>query len=243
MRLAVHQPNYIPWCGYFSKIRSCDVFVFLDDAEISTGQSYVYRSQVRGPKGAEWLSVPTHRSLHQSIRDVTFADVKWARKHLHKLEALYRKAPHFGDVFALLEPIFLSPGELLADFNIRLIRSLAVFLGLERRFERSGNLKVEGTRDDRHIALAAAVGADTYLSGKGGQGYQDPSRFAEAGIRLEVREYRPVAYPQIHGEFLPGLSIVDALFNCGRGAADLLAPPDPAGESSVPETNALEHRV
>jgi hypothetical protein len=235
VRLAVHQPNYIPWCGYFSKIRACDVFVFLDDAEISTGQSYVYRSQVRGPNGAEWLSVPTHRSLHQSIRDVTFADAKWARKHLHKLDALYAKAPHFREVFPLLEPIFREPGELLADFNIRLIRAIAAYLGLERRFERSSELKVEGKRDDRHIALAAAVGADRYLSGKGGQGYQDPARFAEAGLRLEVSEYTPVAYSQIHGEFLPGLSIVDALFNCGRGAAELLAasPGDASPEATM----------
>jgi WbqC-like protein family len=223
LKLAVHQPNYAPWCGYFAKIRACDVFVFLDDAEISTGQSYVYRTRVRNEAGPLWLSVPTHRALHERIEEVRFAEPKWAVKHLNKLYALYRLAPCFREVFDLLEPLFRAPGEKLAEFNIGLIRSISEFLGVSCRWERASSFGIHATRDDRHIALAKSLGADVYLSGKGGQKYQDAALFEAAEIRLEVREYSPVAYAQVHGgSFEPGLSIVDALFNLGRKAAELL---------------------
>jgi hypothetical protein len=232
MRLGVHQPNYAPWCGYFAKMRACDVFVFLDDAEISTGQSYVYRARVRSEEGPLWLSVPTHRGLHERISTVRFADAKWSRKHLNKLYALYRLAPCFQEVFALIEPIFETPGERLADFNIRLIQDIAEFVGIRSRWERASSFGIGETRDDRHIALARAVGSDTYVSGRGGKNYQDETRFAAAGIRLEVREYTPVFYAQIHGgPFEPGMSILDALFNLGRKASSLLEYPRQDGEN------------
>jgi len=224
MKLGVHQPNYAPWCGYFAKIRACDVFVFLDDAEISTGQSYVYRTRVRSENGPIWLSVPTHRALHESIGSVRFADRKWATKHRNRLQASYRLAPFFSEVFAILEPIYDAPGETLADFNIRLIRAIADYLGIHCRWERASSFAISETRDDRHVALAHAVGADTYVSGKGGGKYQDPTVFDAAGVRLEVREYVAVPYPQVQGgKFEAGLSVLDAMFNVGGEARSLLS--------------------
>jgi len=222
MRIAIHQPNYIPWCGYFAKMRSCDVFVFLDDAEISTSQSYVYRSKVRNETGPLWLSVPTRRKLHDLILGVRFADSKWSQKHLNKLHAFYHKCFYFDEVYAFLAPIYQETGDTLADFNVRMIRKIADYLGLGCRFERSSFLMADGLRDDRHISLARIIGANTYLSGKGGQNYQDPAKFAEAGIELDVRTYTPIPYKQIHGDFIAGLSILDALFHLGRDTIQIL---------------------
>jgi hypothetical protein len=233
MRLGVHQPNYIPWCGYFAKMRVCDVFMFLDDAEISTGQSYVYRARVRNEQGPLWLSVPTHRELHEPIAEVRFADEKWPQKHRNRLYSLYRLAPFFSEVLAFLEPLYDSPGEKLADFNIRMVQAIAQYLGIHCTWDRASAHAVGQTRDERHIALARAVGADTYVSGKGGQKYQDASIFASAGIRLEVLEYAPLPYPQIHGgAFESGLSILDALFNVGKGTVQLLEYGAPGAERS-----------
>ena len=224
MRIAIHQPNYVPWCGYFAKLRAADVFVFLDDAEMSS-QSYIYRAQIRGPQGPQWLSMPNNRHLHQQIREVRMNGTAGAVSHLGKLQGIYRKAPFYREVMALIEPIYKEPGELLAEFNQRLVVAIAGYLGIECRFEVSSQLAPEGTADDRLIDLVKKLGGSTYVSGKGGANYQDPAKFAAAGIALEVRAYRPQPYVQAQGEFMPGLSIVDALFNAGRDAAKLLVYP------------------
>jgi hypothetical protein len=222
MRVAIHQPNYAPWCGYFAKMAAADVFVFLDDAQMPGGQSFVYRCAIRGQGGPQWLSVPVKRSLTSRIDEVGFGDPRWAGKHVKTLRSIYGRAPHFGEVMELLEPLYGSPGASLAELNIRLITAIAGYLGLRCRFERASRFAAAGTSDDRLIELARRAGATTYVSGKGGQNYQDPEKFAAAGIALEVRVYRPIAYPQIHGGFLPGLSVLDALFHLGPEAAGLM---------------------
>jgi hypothetical protein len=220
--LAVHQPNYAPWCGYFAKMRHCNVFVFLDDAQMPGGQSYVYRTKIRNGDGDKWLSIPNRSRLGEPIREVRFADAKWTSKHVNALRAVYGRCPCFKEVFPSLEPLYLDPGESLAAFNQAMIRTIADYLGMMCRFEVSSQLGPSGTGDDRLIGLARMLGAGVYLSGKGGQNYQDPAKFATAGVELAVRPYVPVAYPQIHGEFVPGLSILDALFHLGKRTNDLL---------------------
>lgn len=225
MRLAIHQPNYLPWCGYFAKMSACDIFVFLDDADISPGQSYVYRVQVKNQQRGIWLSIPTHRHQNQPIQDVEFADTKWSNKHLRTFRYVYIKAPYFREVYDLLEPIYANPGTKLSQFNIRLIRAIVCYLGLSCRMELSSCLNVSGNSDDRLLAITRMLGADTYISGKGGQKYQAPAKFQKAGVTLEVHTYKPIVYPQLHGEFIPGLSIVDALFNLGPQTVSLLEYP------------------
>lgn len=222
MKVAVHQPNYIPWCGYFAKMKACDVFVFLDDAEMSTGQSYVYRSQIRDREKVLWLSIPNHRSLGKLICDVHCVDNKWPVKHLNILKALYGKKPFFDEVYNLIEPCYKETEILLAIFNIRMIKTIARYLNISCRFELSSELQPSGTRDARHISLVKILNGDVYLSGKGGAVYQDPTKFQEAGIQLEILEYIPIPYPQFENSFISGLSILDALFNLGNKASDLL---------------------
>jgi hypothetical protein len=159
---------------------------------------------------------------------VRFSGTQWARKHIGTLHAVYARSPYFNEILALLEPLYYDTGGLLAEFNMRLIRTIADYLGLLCRFKVSSLLKPEGRSDDRLISLAHIVGADTYVSGKGGQNYQDPTKFIAAGVRLEVHVYAPIPYHQIHGDFVPGLSILDALFHLGRDAIRVLEYTDPS---------------
>lgn len=225
MRVAIHQPNYAPWCGYFAKMNCCDVFVFLDDAQMPGGQSYVYRTQVRSTNQGQWLSIPTRFRLGDLIHDVRFADTRWPTKHLGTLRALYGRSPHFKEVYQMLQPLYEEPGEFLALFNQRFIRVVADYLGLRCRFEVSSHLPCHGFGDDRLISLVQGLAADTYVSGKGGQNYQHPDKFSAAGIKLEVRSYAPVFYQQMQSGFLPGLSILDALFNLGKSSIHVLIYP------------------
>jgi hypothetical protein len=222
MRVGIHQPNYIPWSGYFAKIATCDVFVFLDDAEISPGQSYVYRSQLRDEQRVFWLSQPSRRHPQELILDVEFSDPKWAQSHLARITQTYRKAPFFKEVMDLIIPHYQTVGDRLVPFNISMIQSICRYLDICCIFKISSLLKPEGISDERLISLVKLVGADTYVSGKGGQNYQDPIKFSQAGIQLEIHKYIPIPYQQIHGEFIGGLSILDALFNLGRRTREIL---------------------
>jgi len=203
-------------------MRHSDVFVFLDDAQMPGGQSYVYRTQIRGPAKPMWLSIPSRFSLGAAILDVSFADTRWARKHVNTLRATYGRCPFFREVMSILEPIYTEARERLAAFNERMIRALAEYLCLSCRFERSSELRPNGEGDDRLVSIAQILRADTYVSGEGGAKYQDPAKFGAAGILLEVRSYTPVPYRQMQGDFEPGLSILDALFHLGRRTLNLL---------------------
>ena len=220
--VAIHQPNYAPWCGYFAKMRHCDVFIFLDDVQMPGSQSYVYRTKIASHSGPRWLSVPTRYHLGDSITQVQFADDRWSHKHLGTLRGEYGRSPFFKEVWSIIAPIYENVSESLADFNQRLILELAAYLGLNCRILRSSELYVPGTSDDRLIALIEAVEGTQYLSGKGGQNYQDPEKFRSKGIDLNVRTYFPAPYIQIHGDPIPGLSILDAMFNLGKDAIGLL---------------------
>ena len=224
-RVAIHQPNYAPWVGYFAKMASVDVFVFLDDVQMPIGRSYVSRVKVLGRSGEQWLSVPVVRQAGEAIASVRFADDRWAAKHLATLRAHYARAPFFDEIHELVGPIYADPGERLAEFNIRLITAIARYLGVTARVERSGGLGVPGASTELLVGIVERVGGTVYVSGKGGENYQDPERFKQAGIVLDVRAYAPVPYDQGGAPFVAGLSILDALFRLGPATAGLLRYP------------------
>ncbi len=224
MVVAIHQPNYLPWCGYFAKMNACDVFILLDNALISKG-SYTPRCQVRGSGGVQWLSIPVRCGHNDPINEVRFANSFWSQKHLRTLDQSYKKTTYFAEFMEFIGPIFNDPGELLAPFNERLIRAVAKYLGLACEILNASELSAPGISDDRLIALVQAVRGDVYLSGKGGTNYQDPAKFEAAKIGLDVRSYMPISYMQGGEPFVAGLSIVDCIFASGRGATAYLKYP------------------
>ncbi len=222
MKVAVHQPNYAPWCGYFAKMLAADAFVFLDDAQLPQGRSYVSRARIaQGTGGEQWLTVPVQKGA-QPIRDVAFADERWAEKHLRTLHNVYAKAAHAADVFDLVTPLYEDPGRSLSELNIRLAVAIAGYLGWEGTFHRASDRPAELRADARIAQLVAEIGGDVYVSGAGGENYQSASVYAERGVALEVLTYEPLEYARSGWEWVGGLSILDALFHAGRGARDVL---------------------
>jgi WbqC-like protein family len=222
VRVAVHQPNYAPWCGYFAKMFAADAFVFLDDAQLPQGRSYVSRVKIaQGQDADQWLTVPVRKGA-KPIREVELADEPWAEKHRRTLQHEYAKAPHLAAVLALIDPLYDAPGTSLADFNMRLIAAVAEYLGYEGEFHRSSEQPADLAADERIAELVSGVGGDVYVSGAGGQNYQSEAVYAERGIELEVRVYEPVPYERSGWAWVGGLSILDALFHLGRDARDAL---------------------
>lgn len=215
--VAVHQPNYAPWLGYFHKIARADHFVFLDNVQFSK-LNYTNRVQIARDGPARWLTQPVRRRFGQMICDVQFADAGWPGKHLDALRGTYGQAACFRDAWDAVVSIYeaIPPGG-LAIVNQFIIESLARKLGLTSAFCRASDHTVGDMRpEDRIVALVGAVAPGAgYLSGRGGGKYQDPEKFAAAGVRLRYVSFEHPIYPRGDADFHPGLSILDVVFHLG----------------------------
>ena len=217
MIVAIHQPNYAPWLGYFAKMARADVFVLLDDAQY-TKNSYINRVQVDAGGAARWLTVPVSYRFGDPIGRVRAANENWPRAHCDTLRTLYAGAPSFAAVWPwLAERYEALPALELSASNQALIAALAERLGIRAKLCRASGLGAGAAKgDDRLIALVQACGTGAaYLSGRGGDKYQDPAKFAAAGVALAYNDFAHPTYDQGHEPFVSGLSILDALFRLG----------------------------
>ena len=212
------QPRYLPAAGYLHRMLLADVFVYLDTVQY-TPRDWENRNRVKSPSGPVWLSVPVVRKKREQTILETEIDQSqhWSRRHLRSLELYYRRAPHFDEVFGLVEPILSQRFDLLRDLNLALVDALLGFLGRRVECVRASDLGVEAARgQDLLIALCGKVGGGIYVSGPLGRNYIEPERFRARGVGLAFHDYVAAPYPQLHGGFLPDLSSIDLLFNCGR---------------------------
>jgi len=223
-RVAIVQPNYIPWRGYFDIIHAVDVFVFLDDVQY-TVRDWRNRNRIKTQQGpSAWLTIPTRGGRDQRIADVEIDDAQdWRRKHLASLRHSYGKSPHFATYFPQLSELVTNgPGNLTA-FDIALTERICAWLSCERRFLRASQLDATGSKDDRLIDIVRKVDGRHYLSGPAARDYIVPQKFADAGIELAYHDYGGYPeYPQISAPFDPQVSVLDLLFAVGPDAPDYI---------------------
>ncbi len=224
--VAIHQPNFFPWLGYFDKIRRADVFVLLDAVAYpragSGGMgSWCNRVRLSIQAEARWVTCPLRRMpLGEPIRSAEIDDAQpWRVKLLRTLDANYRRAPQFSVCMEMLEPLISAPERNLATFNIRAIKAIAAHLGLSTRFVLQSGLSDSGRATERLISLVNAVGGSTYLSGDGATGYQRDELFAESGLGLVKLNFHQQTYGD-PSRFIPGLSVIDYLMWDGGPLAE-----------------------
>jgi hypothetical protein len=214
----------LPWTGYFYAVKKADVFVLLDHVQFERN-SWQSRNRIKGPKGPMWLTVPTHHKGFLPIKDIEIDNTqasggaRWAKKHWLALKTCYSRAPFF-DVYApFFESVYGSEWTLLAELNIHIIKYLSTQLGLSPVFVRSSELNVEGKRSQMVLNICKALKAERYLVSVGAEEYMVADKagelFRNEEISVEILEYTPPIYPQLFGEFVPKLSAIDSLFNCG----------------------------
>ena len=227
--VAIHQPNFFPWLGFFNKLARCDVFVLLDNVQFpKTGGSWMNRVKILVHEEAKWLSAPIDRSYHglREVKDMQFhQDPRWRGKVLKTLEASYRRAPYFQQTISLVGPLILNAEDNIARYNEHLIRTLAAALGVTRaKILRASDLGVSGTSNELLIAVTLASGGQAYMCGGGADSYQDEGAFERANVSLVRQDFRHPQYVQHKRQcFTPGLSIIDALVNLGvEGVSDVL---------------------
>jgi len=226
--VAIHQPNFFPWSGYFHKILRADCFVFLDNVQYSKN-SFINRNKIKTPKGPAWLTVPVATANHfqQNICETSMSwQTDWRAKHLATLHSCYGRAPHGKQGIAMVEREYadLQPETTLAELNIRLVRGACAMLDLPLRSVRSSELAdlPPGVSTERLVNICRALGATEYLAGMGAPKYQEDALFEQAGIRVAYSQYKPPSYDQLWGAYTPNLSILDVLMNCGPAAKALL---------------------
>jgi len=224
MRVAILQPSYLPWLGYFEQIHHADLFVFLNDVQYTVGD-WRNRNRIKTPRGAAWLSVPVyHISEKQRIFETAIDHSQpWKRRHFNLLRENYLKAPHFGAVMEVIAPHLTATIVLLQDLAIGIILDLARFMGIAANTVRSSELEVgETDRTGRLVAICRRVGATELYESAAARAYLDLPRFAAAGIRVVFQDYQHPTYRQFFGPFLSHLSIVDLLFHYGPDAGQVV---------------------
>jgi hypothetical protein len=234
MLVAIHQPNFLPWLGWFDKWASADVFVLLDTAAHQhTGSNYTNRVRILAQGEPAWITVPVTRGGEERTRIERLriaGNGTWRRKLRATVAQSYARAPFFADGMAIVDAMLAIETELLCELNLVGIRAIAAALGLPReRLVRASALAVEGTGSDRLVALVRAVGGDAYLTGHGADGYQEDEKFTAAGIAVHRQRYAAQPYPQLRpGDFVPGLSAIDAVMNCGSASRSLVGAREPS---------------
>ena len=222
MRVAVVQPSYIPWKGYFDLIAAVDHFVLYDDVQY-TRRDWRNRNRVKGPDGPIWLTIPvrTRGAYHQTIDAVEIADPAWAERHWATLRRLYAGAPCFGSVAPWLERLFTEAAgdALLVDVCERFTRAVCARLGVTTPITRSSELAVDGARTERLVSVCSRLDATEYLSGPSAREYLDEGLFAAAGIDVAWADYSDYPeYAQLNGPFVHEVTVLDLLLNTGDDA-------------------------
>ena len=224
MRVTILQPSYLPWLGFFEQMTRSDKFVLLDDVQY-TRRDWRNRNKVRVKEGWVWLTVPVQQKsrFSQSLLETRIDNsVSWRRKHLETLRQHYCKAPFFEKYFPRCQQVYEKDWTFLFVLCLETIQFLKEEMGIETPLLRSSEMKPGGEKTERLVSICRELGATHYLSGESGSNYIAEEDFSSQGIALEYQNYEHPVYPQRYTGFVPHLSAIDLLFNCGEQSLGIL---------------------
>lgn len=220
-KVAIVQSNYIPWKGYFDIIAAVDEFILYDDMQY-TRRDWRNRNQIKTPKGQQWLTVPVKvkGKYHQTIRETEIDGADWAETHWKSIYQNYRRASYFNEIAELFEPIYRQRQYThISVLNRELIEAVCVYLDITTRISNSWDYILIDGKTERLVDLCLQAGGTEYISGPAARGYIEEHIFTERGIKLSWFDYACYPeYPQLWGDFIHGVTILDLLFNCGKDA-------------------------
>lgn len=220
-RVAILQSNYIPWKGYFDMIASVDVFILYDEMQY-TRRDWRNRNQIKTPNGVQWLTVPVNAKgkYNQKIVNTEIMGADWAVVHWKSLTANYGRAPHFDEVADWLKPLYMDKTYThISQLNRQLIESVCSYLSIETTIRNSGDFNLTEGKTERLADLCKQVDGTEYISGPAAKDYIEEAVFCKQRIKLTWFDYSGYhEYPQLWGDFVHGVTILDLLFNCGKDA-------------------------
>lgn len=219
-RIAViHQPDFISYIGFFHRLLKSDIYVVLDNVQFVSGtsRSWQNRDLIKTPSGKKWLTISVQKcQLGTKINEVLLSrTIPWRSSNLNQIRANYQKAPCYLEIYPYIEELYSFDCDRMIDFNLESIKMIMSLLDIEIEMMLASSLEPQGTSNQLLVDILKKVGASTYLSGIGARDYYDAQPFVDAGIKVIWQNFQHPVYPQLYGDFIPYLSTIDMLFNCG----------------------------
>ena len=215
MIVSIHQPDFVPWLGFYYKVAHSDVFVYLDDAQFSNEAAHDFNF-IKTQNGKLKIKIPVDYHFKDLICDVKVKNGhENILKMLKTIEQYYSRAPFFDELYPAFKEIILSGYETISDLNIAINSWIFKGFGFKTKVLKSSDLSVKTLREERVIDICLLAGGDEYLSGNGARAYQTENHFTSRGVKLTYLDYKPIEYKQLWGEFMPCMSVLDYIFNCG----------------------------
>tara|TARA_R110000868_G_scaffold409484_2_gene695068 strand:- start:2844 stop:3542 length:699 start_codon:yes stop_codon:yes gene_type:complete len=225
MVTSIHQPNYIPWLGFFHKVLLSDTYVVFDDVQFPRGKDFANRNQIKTNNGTLWLTATVLRKEDlKPWNQVEINNNGWIEKHLVNLEAFYKKTTYYKDYYPALNEIYLKKHNLLIDLNLDLIKYFLTVLDKKVDIVLSSSIPTELKGMDKILHILKTLNTTEYVSGdgEGSKRYIDEDLFKQSNIELVWQNYKHPTYKQQFGEFSPYMSIVDLIFNEGPNSKDII---------------------
>ena len=222
--ICIHQPDFLPYLGFFHRLLEIDLFIILDDVQFERG-GWHHRDKIKTKQGEQWLSLSTKKGVFpQNINQVELAEKShvWVKKNLNLLIENYKSSLFFDTYFPEIQKIYFTGFQKMTDLNMAFLQFLLKAFDLQVDIVISSSLNTEGQSNQKLINLIKATDGTHYLSGVGARAYLNEEMFAQEGISVEWQNFSHPIYPQLHGEFIPYLSSIDLLFNCGSRSKDIL---------------------
>ncbi|PIR92255.1 hypothetical protein COU01_02780 [Candidatus Falkowbacteria bacterium CG10_big_fil_rev_8_21_14_0_10_44_15] len=224
MIVSINQPAYLPWLGYFHRINIADVFVFFNTTQFEKN-SMVNRNKIKTPSGSLMLSVPVNLKDHISkeIRQIKIADTNWAKKHWKAIELNYRKAQFWNEYAPSLKKIYEKSYAEIEDVCYEQLMFFTKALGIKTKIIKSCGLSYFCSKKQELVLdICKELRTDTYISGALGRDYMNLETFRRQDIKVYYHNYQHPCYKQLWGKFLPYMSVIDLLFNCGSASLDII---------------------
>jgi|SRR5579872_5295106 len=230
MKVAIHQPQYFPYGGFFHKLSLSDLYVVMDDAQYD--KRFTNRNRIIAPGGPVWISVPINKTQRfaPNLEVEINNDMRWQNLHWRRLELSYNKSRFFQLYKGYFEQLYKKEWKMLFDLDLETLGQVISWLGLKIEIVRESELGVLSRSTERLVDVCKAVGADTYIAGSGSKNYMDESVFERNNITVEYQKWVPVPYRQHlakEGQFIPNLSIIDMLANLGPDTSKVLSGENP----------------
>lgn len=224
MILTAHQPVYLPWLGLFHKIALSDAYCYFDDVQYQV-KDFNSRNKIKTANGDTWLTVPvlTNGYREKKIREIEINNtINWRKKHWKSIYLNYKKAPYFDKYANFLEQTYKRDWQFLSELNEYMLKWFLDQLGIKIDYSKASELKFQGYKSELVLDMCKKLKADIYIFGALGKDYAEKEKFAAAGVKIYFQDYQHPVYPQLHGEFLPYMSIIDLLFNEGDKSLEIL---------------------
>ena len=228
MITSIHQPDFLPWLGFFNKVRQSDLLVIGDHVQYRY-KGYQNRNKIKTANGAQWLTVPIVHDFGQPINKVKIVNreqngLMWDDLHLRTLQIDYGQAPYYDKYIGIFEKIYKKRLDLLADCNLEFLKEIFGILGINVKIKKTSEMNLISSKTEQVIEICKIVNADTYLSGTGAVQYMEESLFKQNGIKLLYDNYEHPVYKQRFMKlgFLPNMSVIDLIFNEGPESFEII---------------------